>query len=267
MPFNQTIPPQTSNTTTNSSSSATSATASSSSHNGLSTGGIAAISVVIPVVVLAALAGFFWFWRKRKATRAQSEVEAAAAAREMKGTKELNTAAPKKELDARYLPNELAGGPTSRPPLELEWDWLRPFRFMLWSMLRAPRIEGVAMERFWFWFIFFWIWSVSCRKNFATNARICCWPRLDSFRSFHRFATTIQPARGKTKLWCSGSWVSIYLAGETIQFGKVIVFCRARRWVKWARFKQASARHYKLIHNTYTIMLHTFTLLGTNIRC
>jgi hypothetical protein len=122
MPWNQIIIPQPSTTTTTSSTiSSTSDSTLPSSHSGLSTGAKAAVGVVIPLVVLAAL---FWFWRKRKATRIQNELDGSAApAGEMKGIpvpKELSGADSKKELDARYTPrHELVGGFNSLPSVEL----------------------------------------------------------------------------------------------------------------------------------------------------
>jgi ribose/xylose/arabinose/galactoside ABC-type transport system permease subunit len=125
MPWNQIIIPQPSTTTTTSSTiSSTSGSTLPSSHSGLSTGAKAAVGVVIPLVVLAALAALFWLWRKRKATRIQNELDGSAApAGEMKGIpvpKELSGADSKKELDARYTPqHELVGGFNSLPPVEL----------------------------------------------------------------------------------------------------------------------------------------------------
>jgi hypothetical protein len=62
MPWNQTIIPQPSTTTTTSSSAKPLPSATTpSSHSGLSTGAKAAIGVVIPLIILAALAVLFWF--------------------------------------------------------------------------------------------------------------------------------------------------------------------------------------------------------------
>ncbi|CZR61808.1 uncharacterized protein PAC_11705 [Phialocephala subalpina] len=119
---------------------ATSAPAPSS--GGLSTGAIVAISVVIPVAVIAALAGFlFWFFRRRK-QRKEAEIAELAGyrapegvAKPRDGTGELDATdragemegdEGKKELDAETARRELEGGvaaselPSPPPPVELD---------------------------------------------------------------------------------------------------------------------------------------------------
>jgi hypothetical protein len=115
MPFNQTIPQQ-------SSQPSTITTTSQSPHSGLSIGAKAAIGITIPVVFLAALSGFFWFWRKRKISRTPNELDGSPAIREMDANtapKELNGADRKRDYDSRYVPHELESGVNSLPPIEL----------------------------------------------------------------------------------------------------------------------------------------------------
>lgn len=129
-PNNVTIPPQIPRAAASTSSPA-------SPHNGLSTNGIVANSVVVPVAALAVLAYIlFWFVRKKrkeKKTTADSqepnpsisgkvagELSSDSALRELDGDdakKELGAVRPMSELDAAAKPVEF---PSPPPAIELD---------------------------------------------------------------------------------------------------------------------------------------------------
>ena len=87
------------------------------------------VSVAIPIVVLAALAGLlFWFLRRRKTKKVTEgppqELGADPGMKELGGGppvgKEMDATEPKKELDAGVPPTELDAPHQQRPPVELE---------------------------------------------------------------------------------------------------------------------------------------------------